>query len=352
MRLHQRVGRLNRYGQKNQVEVIVLRNPETVEGRIWEILQGKMNEIMLALGHAMDEPEDLLQLVLGMTSPGLWRELFVEGRQVPRESLAQWFDHRTAQFGNKDVVKTVQDLVGNCARFDFQEISDQLPKIDLPALRPFFLSMLKLNRRRIEQVDDNLAFRTPEAWQTEPGIFPTYQEMVFRREVQGRDAARRVLGVGHRVMNAALRQARESNATVATIPVEALNRPLVVCRVRDKITGEQRTVRSVILAAEIAEGAAGADMVLKDWELLEKLNGLAGARGFRAKSSVPPADVTSVEQALSRSISLVRDKALELGFPFRFLEVDPIAVLWPVASASKEQETEEEEDEAANDSSD
>jgi hypothetical protein len=73
---------------------------------------------------------------------------------------------------------------------------------------------------------------------------------------------------------------------------------------------------------------------------------------FRAKSSVPPADITSVEQALSRSISLVRDKALELGLPFRFLEVDPIAVLWPVASASKEQETEEEEDEAANDSSD
>ena len=96
MRLHQRVGRLNRYGQKKQVEVIVLRNPETVEGRIWEILQGKMNQIMLALGHAMDEPEDLLQLVLGMTSPGLWRELFVEARQVPRESLAQWFDHRTA----------------------------------------------------------------------------------------------------------------------------------------------------------------------------------------------------------------------------------------------------------------
>ena len=67
MRLHQRVGRLNRYGQKKQVEVIVLRNPETVEGRIWEILQEKMNEIMLALGHAMDEPEDFLQLVLGMT---------------------------------------------------------------------------------------------------------------------------------------------------------------------------------------------------------------------------------------------------------------------------------------------
>jgi hypothetical protein len=349
MRLHQRVGRLNRYGQKKQVEVIVLRNPETVEGRIWEILQGKMNEIMLALGHAMDEPEDLLQLVLGMTSPGLWRELFVDARQVPTESLAQWFDHRTAQFGNNDVIKTVQDLVGNCARFDFQEISDQLPKTDLPALRPFFVSMLKLNRRRVEQRDDSLAFRTPEVWQTEPGIFPAYQGMVFRREVRGRDAARRVLGVGHKVMNAALRQARESSATVATLPMETLTRPLVVYRIRDKVTGEQRTVRSVILAVEIAEGTTGADVVLKDWELLERLNGLVGARGFRGKDSVPPTDTTRVEQALDRSISLARNKASELGLPFRFPEVEPIAVLWPVASTAKEQEAEEEDEDAGND---
>jgi SNF2 family DNA or RNA helicase len=344
MRLHQRVGRLNRYGQKKQVEVIVLRNPETVEGRIWEILQGKMNDIMLALGHAMDEPEDLLQLVLGMTSPGLWRELFVDSQNVPRESLAQWFDHRTAKFGNSDVVKAVQDLVGNCARFDFQEISDELPKIDLPALRPFFLSMLKLNRRRVEQRDDSVAFRTPAAWQTEPGIFPAYQDMVFQREVRGRDAARRVLGVGHKVMNAALRQALDNTATVATLPADTLNQPLVVYRIRDRLTGEQRSVRTVILAVEIAAEVTGADAVLKDWELLEKLNGLSAARGFRGTDSVSPTDTERVLQAIDRSISLARDKASEMGLPFRFIDVDPIAILWPIASTGKEQETEDEEE--------
>jgi hypothetical protein len=281
-----------------------------------------------------------------MTSPGLWRELFVDARQVPRESLAQWFDHRTAQFGNNDVIKTVQDLVGNCARFDFQEISDQLPKIDLPALRPFFLSMLKLNRRRVEQRDDGLAFRTPAAWQTEQGIFPFYQGMVFQREVRGRDAARRVLGVGHKVMNAALRQARESGTTVATLPVEALTRPLVVYRIRDKLTGEQRTIRSVILAVEIVEGTTCEDTLIKDWELLGRLNEVFGARGFRGKNSAPPADTTRVEQAIDRGSSLVRDKVSELGLPFRFPEVEAIAVLWPVASIAKEQEPENEDEDA------
>ena len=347
MRLHQRVGRLNRYGQKNQVEVVVLRNPETVEGRIWEILQEKMNQIMIALGQAMDEPEDLLQLVLGMTSPALWRELFVEGREVPKESLAQWFDHRTAQFGNRDVVKTVQDLIGNCARFDFQEVSDQLPKVDLPALRPFFTSMLRLNRRRVEQQDDSVGFRTPDTWLATPGVLPSYEGLVFRRQLRGREEARHVLGVGHKVMNEALRQARNSNATVATLPADALSRPLVVCRIRDKVTGEQRAIRSVAIAVEIADGQSGPDLLLKDWELIERLNGLVGARGFRAPDSVPPMDLSAVEVALERGMSVARGSVLELGLPFRFPEVEPVAVLWPVLATAKGPSPDDDDEDAA-----
>src|SRR5207247_836954 len=57
MRLHQRVGRLNRYGQKARVDVITLRNPATVEARIWEKLNAKIEKIMLAFGDLMEEPE-------------------------------------------------------------------------------------------------------------------------------------------------------------------------------------------------------------------------------------------------------------------------------------------------------
>ena len=347
MRMHQRVGRLNRYGQRKQVEVILLRNPETVEGRIWQILQGKMSQIMLALGHAMDEPEDLLQLVLGMTSPTLWRELYVEGTQIPRESLAQWFDHRTAQFGNADVVKTVRDLVGNCASFDFQEISDQLPKVDLPALRPFFLSMLKLNRRRFEEKEGGVAFLTPEGWQTEPGIYPNYEDMVFRRDVRGRDAARRVLGVGHKLIGEALRQARESSSTVATLPSQVLERPLIVFRIRDKVTGDQRTVGSVTVAVEVSDGEQRAVVLLKDWELLIKLNGFYGVRGGQSKESVPPRDASLVEHALEQGMSVVREKVSELGLPFRFPEVEALAILWPVAPGRAPEGDESDDERAA-----
>ncbi len=49
MRLHQRVGRLSRYGQKRAVSVYILRNPQTVEARIWDLLNEKLERIQLAL---------------------------------------------------------------------------------------------------------------------------------------------------------------------------------------------------------------------------------------------------------------------------------------------------------------
>lgn len=99
MRLHQRVGRINRYGQKMPVEVITLRNPATVESRIWGKLNEKIASIMRALGGAMDEPEDLLQLVLGMTSPSLFTDLFATGAAVSEDRLDNWFNTKTKTFG-------------------------------------------------------------------------------------------------------------------------------------------------------------------------------------------------------------------------------------------------------------
>ena len=85
MRLHQRVGRLNRYGQQRPVEVVSLRNPDTVEAMIWQKLEQKLNSIMRALGSAMDEPEDLMQLVLGMSGESLFDDLFSGAISVKRE---------------------------------------------------------------------------------------------------------------------------------------------------------------------------------------------------------------------------------------------------------------------------
>ena len=170
MRLHQRVGRLNRYGQTQRVDVLTLRNPDTVESLIWEKLNDKLDRISLALGQVMDEPEDLLQLVLGMTSSTLFTELFSKSAQVPRASLSSWFDQKTANFGGMDVVQAVRDLVGNARQFDFQQVSDRLPVLDLPDLKPFLEAALSLNGRKMRDDDGGIGFLTPEEWKDDAAV--------------------------------------------------------------------------------------------------------------------------------------------------------------------------------------
>jgi hypothetical protein len=98
---------------------------------------------------------------------------------------------------------------------------------------------------------------------------------------------------------------------------------------------------------EIDHDGQKADTVLKDWQLLEKLNGLVGGQGFRATASAPPCDADRVQQALDRGISLLHNGVSGLALPFRFPEVEPLVVLWPITTAKKEHETEDRDEENA-----
>jgi hypothetical protein len=55
-----------------------------------------------------------------------------------------------------------RELVSYSARFDSGQVAAQLPRLDLPALRPFLYTMLALNRRKVRDDDDGLSFKTPE----------------------------------------------------------------------------------------------------------------------------------------------------------------------------------------------
>lgn len=335
MRLHQRVGRLNRYGQKHKVEVRTVRNPATVESRIWEKLNVKIQNIMSALGCVMDDPEDLLQLVLGMESPSFFRELFVEGVAVPAESLAEWFDEKTSRLGGKDAIETVRDLVGSCSRFDFGTTAPQIPKVDLPDLRPFFISMLKLNNRQVREESDGISFLTPKAWLTEPGIRSSYEKMIFERCNNSKNAAQRILGVGHKLSDQALRQAREHSASVATLSHNILKHPLVVFRITDRVTSIERNVRALTVAVELGRDESEQDVFLRDWELLKHLNGLLEKGGLTAKTSDQPKDIPEIKTAIGNAHRLVEKELKFLDLPFKVPEVEVLSVLCPVDNHPK-----------------
>lgn len=272
MRLHQRVGRLNRYGQTKPVEVVTVRNPSTVESRIWGKLEQKLGHIMAALGHAMDEPEDLMQMVLGMAGPGFFNELFGEGQRVRPERLDDWFDAKSGSLGGRAAISTVLDLVGHCQSFDLSQLAD-VPRKDLPDLIPFFHGMLVRNRRRPEREDGVFSFKTPEVWLTSPGIRSRYEGLIFHRKPRDNEEAKRIVGVGHQMFDQALSQADTWEGTLAQ--VKGLRNLLAVFRFMDAVTGQSGQVRQVV--AGVTANNAGDLVLLRDEEVLDLLNERKGS---------------------------------------------------------------------------
>lgn len=339
MRLHQRVGRLSRYGQRHPVDVVGLRNPDTVEGRIWECLSEKLARITQAFGSAMEDPEDMLQLVLGMSSPGEFERLFSEAREVPAERLGTWFDARSATFGGRKAIEAVREMVGHVARFDFGAARADLPQVDLPDLLPFFKAMLTHNGRRCEERDGAVSFITPDRWRAEDfAVVERYENMRFRRELPGDRDGGSVGGVGHRVVNAALHEAEAFNEVLAALP--NLAEPIAVFVVRDRVTSQSGPVRRVLFGVA---GIAGKWRLITDWALVRELNPLArrahaltrmegsavGASGFDPITHFQAARAWFDEVLLGQPL------------PFQAPLVDAFALLIPAPAVDTAHETSE-----------
>jgi hypothetical protein len=318
---------LNRYGQKAQVEVTLMLNPSTVEARIWKKLDEKIKVINEMLANAMEEPEDMEQLVLGMVPDGFFRQVFEDGiARAPdlktETAFSRWFDTSTARFGGEDVRKVVQDLVGNAARFDFQRLSSQLPDLDLADLKPFLLSMLQWNRRKVSETTDGLSFKTPDLWESVPGVKRHYERLIFERK-SGQEARPRIVGVGHRVLDLALQQARVFEAMLTRAVPDYLSAPLVLFKVFDRVTDTDRTLRQVIVGVELGES----EQVLPDWRIVQLLNRAIELRHSR-ENRPPPSDAgTDVAGLVERAHQVLQSTLSTLDLPFRIPDWLPLLIL-------------------------
>ena len=328
MRLHQRVGRLSRYGQTKRVDVVTVRNPHTVESRIWDLLDEKLARIDLAFKGAMDDPEDIRQLVIGMASPGMFTKVFSEADSAAGrgQTLDDWFDAETATFGSAEAVDTVRDLVGNVARFDFGTVAGQIPRVDLPDLVPFVKAILTVRRRRPDQADDlRLSFRPPEEWKDDFLISTVDRyELLFAREPQPKEGED-VAGVGLRVVDRALQDAGELASAYAA--VRGLDAPLFVFSVRDRITGSDGPIRAAVVAVQ--SGADGDWNLIFDWELVHRLNPLADKpRSIVFSDAEPALDASDLMLSAHEYVVSMTDV---LDLPFTLPTVESLACLVPAS---------------------
>ena len=328
MRLHQRVGRLNRYGQKRPVDVVTIRNPGTVESKIWGRLETKIGRIMEALGHAMDEPEDLMQMVLGMAGPTFFNELFAEGQSVRSDRFDEWFDAKTRSLGGQSAIATVTDLVGHCQGFDLSQLDD-VPRKDLPDLIPFFYGALVKNRRRPEREEGSFSFRTPDEWLGAPGIRPRYQDLIFHRHPRDAEEAKRIVGVGHQVFDQALSQAAEVEGGL-TMFREAAH-PLAVFQVLDAVTSRAGHLRQVVVG--VTEDDLGGLVLLRDEQVLGQLNQRKPGRIERDGVDLPTSS-DSMLAWLERAREHATHKVGDLRLPFPRPLLNDLALFWSESGSS------------------
>lgn len=286
MRLHQRVGRLSRYGQTQPVSVYILRNPQTVEARIWDLLNAKLERIQAALSSVMEEQEDISQLVIGMAGNSLFNELFSGSEGLSGERLGGWFDQATATLGGHDVVEMVRELLGNVSKFDFQQVGKDLPRVDLPDLERFFTQTIGRHGRRIFRRDDGLEVKTPDTWKNRSyALRDKYEGLVFDRSLRGDNVASRVLGVGHPLFDIALDDAYD--IPVRTGSVEGLTGPLLIIAVEDEVTGTGSLVHRLVFGVMEKESKI---KVLHDWELLQEMNTLVARTPMDEKTTIEGAE--------------------------------------------------------------
>ena len=291
MRLHQRVGRLNRYGQKHRVEVRSFRNPDTVESRIWDKLNAKLENINQAFGAVMEQKEDMFQLVLGMASQKDIQSLFAEApRDADEESLSRWFDAKSGTIGGKDVVKTVQQVFGNAARFDYHQVSSVLPRVDLPDLLPFWKNLLAYKERRLTVDGDALSFNTPDDW-SGFGVLRKYESMQLTRKPKDKN---KILGSGHRIFDMGLKNALAIEGVVAVS--SAVSFDYLFFAVYDQVTdaSKEKGVRTYVCEVD----GFCLKRVLVDWEALKILNEVPPGSSSHSCRNIPTSLIDECQHAV------------------------------------------------------
>jgi hypothetical protein len=206
MDLEQRIGRIHRYGQRHTAQVYNLVLSDTIEGKIFLLLDDKLKEIAKALGKVDEHgnvAEDLRGQILGQLSERLtYDKLYREALSDPelrrtKEELEAALSNATE--ARKVVFELFQDLEG-FSLDDYQPFADVKPGLE--RLVEFLRASLETEGRKL----------------VPPGPVDPRRRRGGRHDLPAlttdRDAARErndveLLGLDHPLLSAALRRWQE-----------------------------------------------------------------------------------------------------------------------------------------------
>lgn len=235
MALEQRIGRVHRYGQQETVQVYNLVAEDTVEERIYRLLEEKLLEIARTIGKV--DPvtgqvvEDFRSEILGFlgSSPN-YQELY-------KKALVDRDYHRTEQEIAEAIEKArraseaLRALTQDLKAFNLEHYRALRGHFTLADLRVFVeKAILRLGGLFIPE-GDFVSIETPAVLRSYPHIAPSYREVTFDREVAMRRRKAQLLGLGHPLVDALIQhfQSPRVAGEVTFLGVPGLGRGQGLC---------------------------------------------------------------------------------------------------------------------------
>lgn len=157
MDLEQRIGRIHRYGQNHTAQVYNLVLSDTIEGRIFLLLDEKLTEIAKTVGKMDDQgnvAEDLRVQILGQLSERLNYDRLYEEALTDPELKRTELELRAALSNSEEARQVVFDLFQDLDGFsldDYKPFSDVSTSLD--RIVRFVSEALALRQSRLHQVD-------------------------------------------------------------------------------------------------------------------------------------------------------------------------------------------------------
>ncbi len=135
-----------------------------------------------------------------------------------------------------------------------------------------------------------------------------------------------MLGVGHKLFDAALSQSIGFSACVSVLP--NLKQALFIFLIADRVTGYGSNIRQAVAAVSIDLSQKAA--ILKDWELIETLNQyLPELKRTPESSDCSKLSSGEICQLLADAQKFLEKHLNDLALPFKVPSIQAISILLP-----------------------
>jgi ERCC4-related helicase len=225
MAVEQRIGRIHRYGQQDTVQVYNLIAEDTVEERIYNLLEEKLREIAAAIGKVDargEVVEDFRSEILGFlgSSPN-YQELYKKAL-VDRDYKRTEAEIRLAIERARQASEALRSLTQDLETFDLEHYRKLRGQFTLDDLKLFVQkAVIRLGGTFIPVGNETYRIDTPQALREFPSAAAKYEAITFDRDVAMRRRKVEFLGLGHPLVDALIAYLRSPKweGSVAAIPI-------------------------------------------------------------------------------------------------------------------------------------